>query len=221
MLKLHKKFFVQNKQFVLILSSGRCGSTSVLNKLNSDDKFNIYGENYGTINNILQTIYLLYKTKYYLNIGNKVSNLNYKKSKYLGTEWYNNPSKINELNDNLYKNIVTFFNSDHQYIGYKEIRFYAKDLSYLNVLESIYNVKYVYLTRDIEEQAASMFKLKWYHQHDLNLKEHSIEEYKNFITKNNLNIHNFLMFKSPKQFIHKNISKDKNFVDDIYNFIIS
>jgi len=221
MLPKFPKLYQKNKKFLLILSSGRCGSTSVLNELNSHSDFNIYGENYGTINNLLKSVLFLNKTKNYISVSNRLSTKKYSdKNFYLGTEWYNDPNKIKDLSYELCHNIIKFFESTHLYIGYKEIRFNDIDLSYLNILEKLYNVKYIYLTRDIEQQAQSMYKLKWFYQNDLPLKSHDINSYKEYIATTNNNISNFLIFKGKKQFIHKDISKSPNFAKEIYENIL-
>lgn len=190
------------------MGAGRCGTSSTISFLNKKRDFDIYGENGGVILSILEQIYQLNNSWRYKGLSSMTTNLSYSYNPYIGTEWYNPDHKIIKLKAGLINLVKNFFNQKKKYIGFKEIRWVNKNLQALNLLEKLYKVKYVHLTRNIDDQLLSMEKRGWQ-----NNKSHVIET--------NNAIGNFLLNKPPNQHIQKNISVDKNFLEDIYNFIVA
>lgn len=196
------------KTFAIIMGAGRCGSSSLVSFLNKKPDFNIYGENNSIILSILEQIYLLQDIKRYKGLSHKISNISNKHTRYIGTEWYNPEEKLISLKTKLINSIIEYFDNTEIYIGFKEIRWINKNLSSINILEKIYKVKYIFLTRKIQDQINSMKKVGW--NGDL----------KSRIENTDKQILNFLNTKSTNQYIIKNISTDKNFQEEIYHFIV-
>lgn len=193
------------------MGSGRCGTTSLLSYLNKKPQFNIYGENNGVIYSILNTIYRTSMLKTNQQTCRKHSSVSYDNNNpYISVEWYNPADKVKSLDSILLDIIVNYFESEYDYIGFKEVRWINRDLRCLNILESKYNVKYIFLTRNIQDQIKSIQKLNW----DLPT---PIDDH---IRKTNESITKFLNTKPKNQFITKNISVDKNFLAEIYEFIV-
>jgi hypothetical protein len=196
------------KTFTVIMCAGRCGSSALISYLNTKPNFHFYGENNGAIYSTIHTIKLLTKIHYYNHLSSKTRNKNNNRHNYIGSEWYNPPQKISSLQKSLENSLINFFDTNCKYVGFKEIR-WSQDLSCLNILDNIFNkVKYVFLVRDINQQVHSMKKLNWTGDH-LN----------RTININN-NIQNFLNKKPKNQYIIKNISTDKNFQEEVYDFIV-
>jgi len=194
--------------FIIIMGAGRCGTSSTISFLNKKPDFDIYGENKSVILSILEQIYLLNDSQRYKGLSSVTTNASYIHNPYIGTEWYNPDDKILKLKTGLINLVKNFFNQNKKHIGFKEIRWAHKNLQALNLLESLYRVKYIHLTRNIKDQISSMTRLNW-----TNVKNH--------ISHTNDAINNFLLTKQSNQYIKKNISVDKNFLEDIYNFIVA
>jgi hypothetical protein len=193
------------------MGSGRCGATSLLSYLNKKPQFNIYGENNGIIYNILDAIHRTNMLKIKQQMCRKYSSVSYdNNTPYISVEWYNPEDKVKSLDLILLDIVVNYFESEYNYIGFKEVRWLDRDLRCLNILENKYNVKYVFLTRNIQDQIKSIQKLNW------NL-QIPIDDY---IRKTDGSIIKFLNTKPKNQFITKNISVDKNFLAEIYEFIV-
>jgi len=190
------------------MGAGRCGTSSTISFLNKKPDFDIYGENKSVILSILEQIYALNDNRRYKGLSRMTTNASYSNNHYIGTEWYNPADKVAQLKTGLIDLLKNFFNDNKKYIGFKEIRWINKNLQALNLLEKLYKVKYVHLTRNIDDQVSSMTKTGWQ-----NRKSHIIET--------NNAISSFLLNKPPHQHIQKNISIDKNFLEDIYNFIVA
>lgn len=118
-------------------------------------------------------------------------------------------SKIDSLSEQLKKSILDYFKNPEKYIGFKEIR-WTKKIKYLNFFEKYFNVKYVHLIRDMNDQIKSINRLNW--NLPTGTKEH--------IVKTNKTINSFLITRKTSQYIVKNISFDENFKQEIYDFII-
>lgn len=191
------------------MGAGRCASTSLLSFLNKDENFNIYGENNGGILNLLNALFKIKNISNYNSLSKKNTNLNYKHQKYIGSEWYNPKDKVLGLTKEIENSIIDYFPNKEKYIGFKEIRWLDYNLENLNWFEKYYKVKYVHLLRNIDEQSHSMKKLNW--SFETNIDDH--------IKHTNQTINKFLTKKHTSQYIIKNISIDKNFEQEIYNFI--
>lgn len=195
------------KNFVVIMGAGRCGSTSLVSFLNEHKNFHIYGENNATIINLLKTINLCRGIRPYQRLVSKCLMRDYKKYSYVGPEWYHPADKINILETGMINTIIDFFDTTVDYTGFKEIRWSDDSINCLNILENIYQVKYVHLIRDLKSQHKSMTRLKW------KIEQSDIINTNNTITK-------FLKTKKPNQYIVKNISEDNNFLVQIYDFLV-
>lgn len=205
---------MNNQNFIIIMSAGRCGSTSIMNFLNESPSFNIYGENYGFVLDLLSSIATLNKlikkfqpTK--VDTHTKYSN----EKKYCKNGFYHD-SKIHLINirDNLLDQIKLFFNSNSDYIGFKEIRWTNYDLNTLNIMHSIYKkIIYIHIHRNMQDQINS-FKRTWmYTQTD--------QQIYNYIQNTNEKILEFLV-NQKKNFLSVNMSEDTNFLHTIKDFIL-
>lgn len=200
----------KNKKFVIILSAGRCGSSYLLNELNKIKGVNIYGENKNTFSKIINTIYSLEHTIEKAKFSHKISNIKdldkYNKSHYINTEWYNNIPKLYKIINHLENCLNLYFKDNYKVRGFKEIRFFDKNsIKYLQYFEKKYDVYYIHLTRNIEDQSKSAF---W--ASNPNAKEK--------INKINKNIEEILGTKKTYMRvdlsdISKNISIVQNFLD--------
>lgn len=199
------------KTVLIILSAGRCGSTNIINRLNQEKNINIYGESFGALPDLVRSAYRfnLYNKRFIeTNAKRKLksqiaafspieiaSQLN-KTSPYIGNEYYNDHEVIKNILDTLNNSIVNFFKREESVVGFKEIVWgQYSNLNFLNYLETLHlgKVKYLKLTRDIDEQSHSMSK---------NFKENGgISFQKSFetITKCNENIDSFLQSKNSKK----------------------
>lgn len=210
------------KTFVVILGYGRTGSSSVVSYLNSYPEFNIYGENRGIILYMLKCLYILRHEsfngrKFYDLIDNSVrtSNLSYKDHKYNKCEYYNHKTKMRTIESKIKNVIFNYFDSEYKYIGFKEIRWELfSNIDFLNILEETFNVKYIFLTRKLEDQVKSMIRTGWW------TTKSELEMCQIIKNTNNI-ISKFLSTKQSNQHITKNTSIDTNFLSDIYNFIIN
>jgi len=195
------------------MGAGRCASTSCMNYLNTHEDFDIYGENDMFIFNILLSILGIDRT--ILAQKNVQNNISYNSSSYntyKGTEWRNNIDKLYVVKNNLIKSIRHYL-PNKKYIGFKEIRWQYPVSSInhcFNILEKIFDkVIYIHLIRNIEDQIKSMnnawiTKSKEYRKKMCEEINHNISEsikHRNYITKN--------------------ISTDTNFLEEIYQYIIS
>lgn len=199
------------KTFVIIMGAGRCGSSGLVSFLNKKPDFHIYGENHNMIGHILNSLNIDFKKIIKENspCGHKTAINEYNnKNVYNGSEWYNPISKMRDLKRNIHSNIIEYFNHPENYIGFKEIRWATVNMSYLSFFEKHFNVKYIHLIRNTEDQIKSMQRTKW--------KQKNLEQY---LESTNTIIENYLQHKTPSQYITKNISIDKNFQQEIYDFI--
>lgn len=150
------------KKFVIILGAGRCGTTYLLNELNKIDGVNIYGENYNSFLKIIAAISSVNGAIKKAINSSKISPIKdldkYKNGSYIFTEWYNNIPKLQEIVNRLEECINFYFEDDYTVIGFKEIRFFdKKNVELLHFFEKKYDVYYIHLTRNIEEQSKSGF----------------------------------------------------------------
>lgn len=209
------------KTFVVILGYGRCGSSSVISYLNSYPEFNIYGENRGVILYMLKSLHILTKESFHgkkfydlVDHSLKTSNLSYKNHKYNQCEYYNDKTKIRTFESEIKNLICSYFDSNHKYIGFKEIRWNLfSDINFLNILEEIFHVKYIFLTRNLQDQIKSMIRTAWWST------KSELEMY-DIVKNTNGIVSKFLSTKQSNQYITKNITIDTNFLSDIYNFIV-
>jgi len=202
------------KKFIVILSCGRCASTSVINFLNTDNRFNIYGENKNFIINLLNSIQSI--RKFSVRKQNKKSNSfsRYHNQKYCFSEFYHGKSKktILSIKNNLIKILLTFFDVKENFIGFKEIEWNEYNIDALSILEEFFDVKYVFLQRDMEDLLPSFKRTIG------NIKK--IKNCSKYIININKTIDKFLKQKNENQFIRINISKDPNFLEHIREFIL-
>lgn len=204
---------MKRQNFVMIMSAGRCASTSLLNFLNRSNDFNIYGENCGFILNLTTCIKKISELIHnHRNI--KYDNyLKYKNYQHYLTNafFYDNEANLKKIRNNLVEQLRIFFPSNKSFIGFKEIRWLDYDIDSLNILDSMYNNIYIHLTRNINEQSCSLKKTF------LNYK--SIKDIEYYINQTNDRISNFLEKKNKK--ILMNISDNDNFLHDIQKFILN
>ena len=202
------------KKFIVILSCGRCASTSVINFLNTDNRFNIYGENKNFIINLLNSIQSI--RKFSVRKQNKKSNSfsRYHNQKYCFSEFYHGKSKktILSIKNNLIKILLTFFDVKENFIGFKEIEWNEYNIDALSILEEFFDVKYVFLQRDMEDLLPSFKRTIG------NIKK--IKNCSKYIININKTIDKFLKQKNENQFIRINISKDPKFLEHIREFIL-
>lgn len=178
-----------NKYPVFIISQGRDGSTLLLRLLNQIPGFNIFGENWNFLGNMMDINYYLNSVR--INIDHKAQLIS--KDKYDEYEnsdsdfkpsWYNNYN-VDDVNYNTVKFIKTILNTtNHKVWGCKEIR-WAVDYEYLvkdrirylvgfklmsyevfkrrldNIKMLFPNCKFIFTSRNIEDQ----LKSGWWAEH--------------------------------------------------------
>lgn len=136
----------------------------------------------------------------------------YQNVQYTGAEWFNPIEKLCAAETNIKTTIQKFFAGNYRYVGFKDISWQSRDLgAAANLLEEIYaNVKYVALRRDVEAQVKSMQRT-W----------NSKIDYTQQVAQTNDVITQFLLTRKPQKYIEKNISVDANYLDDVYQFLIT
>ncbi len=144
------------QKFVIVMGAGRCGTTYLTGELNKIKGVRLYGENNNLFVDLVKIIKKLRITKSKGSLSKKDTDLNYDKAMYLNTEWYNDVSKLDELTVFLGGYIENYFGRKHRVVGFKEIRFLSKeDIGHLFFFEKTYDVFYIHLTRNVDEQSQS------------------------------------------------------------------
>lgn len=202
------------QKFIIILSAGRAASTSLMNFLNQRDDTLIYGEGKGAIINLINTIHN-FKRLQELEPDNIEQSINldlidYTSKEFIGNEHFYNSKKVEKIIGELTESFKDYFSSDHHNIGFKEItwgQFY--NLEFLKIIEQIYEVKYIFLTRDEKSQMESMCKS--FGQNEKQSLSH--------IRRCNKNIISLLEGLPRSKYLEINISKEKFIFDKITEFI--
>lgn len=150
----------EKEKFIIILGAGRCGTSYLLDELNKIPNVNVYGENYNTFIKIIQSIKSAKQTLEKAKESYKNSNVleKYKNGPYINVEWYQSTPRLKKLITILEKSLFEYFEGSYILRGFKEIRFFMKEnVQHLTYFEKEYDVYYIHLTRNIEEQVQSDF----------------------------------------------------------------
>jgi len=206
-----------NDKIVLLCCTGRSGSTTLQQIINSIPNSNICGENYGAINSLLLFYKKLKQTTFLQVPGNK-NPLSYDEllQKSIKPAWYNSYNLI-EIQNLIKKQIIKMFkNSDTTILwGFKEIRYENKNIELLREFKELFpNVKVIiHIREDIETQSKS----SWFKE-DPNAKvflEKQNRNFKKFYEKNK----DFCFFNTfEKIFDMENMQKLFEFIDCIEDF---
>ena len=157
--KLKENNIYQNKyKFILIIGTGRSGSTLLQRIINTIPNTNICGENYGALFNLLQFYYNLKLTKE-KSIKEQKFTKSYDKliSLKIKPSWYNYFNI--DIIKNKIKNIIIdmFYKKDCKIIGCKTIRFNKNNLFLMDLfLELFPNTKIIcHYRENINDQSKS------------------------------------------------------------------
>ena len=202
-----------NYKFILIIGTGRSGTTLLQRIISTSiPKTNIYGENYGSIFNLLEYYYNLKRTKK-KSIESKVYQTSYDKmiSDNHKPAWYNN-FNINIIKEHLKKIIIQMlYKKDSQIIGCKMIRFKDKLFLMDIFLELFPNTKIIYNHR---ENIDSHSKSSWW-KDDKNAVSKIKELNKQLITYSNNK--SSYMFSYEKIFKIDEMKKLFQFLEEDFN----
>lgn len=194
---------------ILIVSLGRCGSTTLLRILNEIiPNTNICGENNLFIYNLIDFYINLKKTTIKKNIEFKecinVSNYNEIINKNIKPAWYNSYDE-NEIINNLKFMITKIFkkNENIKLWGFKEIRYFDNSLEKLKYFKELFpQTKFIILLR---ENILQHSKSGWYKNNKNSF---------NTLIQNNKNLINFYRNNKDNSFL---ISLEKLF-DEKYMY---
>jgi hypothetical protein len=145
-------------KFILIVATGRSGSTTLQRIINTIDKSNITGENNNFIFTLLKAYNNLRRTiKMTPKINNKfISSLELEKLQKKPC-WYNS-FDLEKIKDDLRKIIIDFLSTDNNLnvLGFKEIRWH-EDYKLINEFIDLFpNTKVImHYREDIEKQSKS------------------------------------------------------------------
>ena len=155
-----------NFEFVLICATGRSGSTTLQQIINTIPNSNICGENGGAINNLLE-FYKNIKMSFKMSCNRKTRQLNtyeyYVKNK-IKPSWYNT-FNFNIIRNNIRHTIIEMLASDNtnKVIGFKEIRYGDNKINLIKEFKELFpNTKVIIHYRsNINEQLKSTKKSQY------------------------------------------------------------
>lgn len=199
-------------KIILIVATGRSGSTTLQRILNTIPDSNISGENWGAINNLLECYSNLKKTQqgnqYNKTLG-RFKTLNELTVDNIKPCWYNNYD-MNEITEQIKHLIVSIFNKgEKRVIGFKEIRYFGKLHMVNEFLELFPDTKVIcHMRKDIKSQSES----GWWKQNSS--AESHLTEYNEQLQKyaSNNNTHFISYFEN--MFDYENIQKLFEFINE-------
>lgn len=147
-------------EFVLICATGRSGSTTLQQIINTIPNSNICGENGGAINNLLE-FYINIKKTFKMSCNRKTKQCNsyeyYVKNK-IKPSWYNT-FNFNVIKNNIRYTIIQMLAGDNKYqvLGFKEIRYNNEKINLIKEFKELFpNTKVIIHYRtNINEQIKS------------------------------------------------------------------
>ena len=153
-------------EFVLICATGRSGSTTLQQIINTIPNSNICGENGGAINNLLE-FYKNIKKTFKMSCNRKTKRCNsyeyYVKNK-IKPSWYNT-FNFNVIRNNIRYTIIQMLASDNtnKVIGFKEIRYEDNKINLIKEFKELFpNTKVIIHYRsNIDEQLKSTNKSQY------------------------------------------------------------
>lgn len=206
---------IKTQKFVIIMSAGRCASTSTMNFLNTLHNFHLYGENEGFILSVLESIHKIDLLKNRDHRRKTDTFSKYLHQKYLSNAFfYDDKLQLDNIKQNLLDCIHQFFHQSYsyEYIGFKEIRWLNYDLNILNILHNLFtDIYYIHLYRNIDDQVRSFKKTFMMNK--------SADEIKAHINTTNNKILKYLTQKKRK-YLSINISDNTDFLNNIKSFLI-
>ena len=172
-------------KFIIICATGRSGSTTLQRIINTIEKSNINGENWGAINNLLECYMNIKKTN-----KNRINN-------YVECETRSKPAWYNcydfeNVKNNIKNTILSILTNDNskKVIGFKEIRYFEKVYLINEFIELFPNTKVIcHIDDDIDRQSSS----GWW-KNDKNAKTHLTEYNKQIINYCNNNKNCYLSY---------------------------
>jgi len=196
---------------VLLCCTGRSGSTTLQQVINTIENSNICGENYGAINSLLLFYKKLKQTTFIQVHGNKKP-ISYESLLEMGIKpaWYNSYN-IDDLK-NMIRNIIIrmFKNSNKTNLwGFKEIRYENGNINLIQEFKELFpQTKVIIQIRDdVEKQSKS----SWF-KDDPNSKK--------MLTMLNIELYNF--YKDNKEYCYFTTFEkmfDMNNLEKIFEFI--
>ena len=158
---------IVHDKIVLIVATGRSGSTTLQRILNTIPGSNICGENFGSINSLLDFYMKLHNTsKDYVPGHYHPASYEEIISKNVKPAWYNS-YKMPEMEHKLRDLIVAMFKKDSNtnLWGFKEIRYDCNRINYLKLFKNLFPQTKVII--QIRENIAAQSKSSW-HKDDKN-----------------------------------------------------
>lgn len=143
--------------FLFVVTYGRSGSTLLNGILNSISSYKIMGENHSAYSHMM---------RYYdaMMVGlnsNATCEQNFNTFQETNPWW--NDFAEPQLRNNIRNGLINLIDPDYEYntIGFKEIRFPKEDLDrYLDFLHYIFDCKFLFLTRDLNDVCKSEWHSK-------------------------------------------------------------
>jgi hypothetical protein len=203
---------------------GRCGSTYVMNQLNTNKQINIFGEDMGSTLSLLHSLFCLKQFSQHISKHPKIkecikhvnqeillTQIN-KNSIYVGNEMFHDYNFHINVESLLANHLTSCYN--HQITGFKEIRWDLFDsLEFLTVVSNYYKkIKYIYLTRSDEEVVESS-KKAWTCFDE--------QETRRRIKCKKEKINNFLNKQSKEQILIGDVTKNPSFINRVFDFVNS
>ena len=202
-------------EFILICATGRSGSTTLQQIINTIPESNICGENHGAINHLLEfykSIKVTFKNSYNKKTK-KMKTYDYLQKHKIKPSWYN-IFNFNKIKNNIKYTIVQMLieNNKNQIIGFKEIRYDNEKINLIKEFKELFpNTKViVHYRNNISEQLKSKKKSQYKAK---KLGYNFFEKYNNELSK---------FAKENKDFCYESTFEDlfdKNKVHNIFKFL--
>ena len=209
-----KKGKYNEMKFILICATGRSASTTLQRIINTIEESNINGENWGAINQLLESYMSIKKTNKWI-IHRYVEG----KTK-IKPAWYN-CYNFENVKNNIKNTILSIITNDNskKVIGFKEIRYYTKIYLIDYFIELFPNTKVIcHIDDDINRQCKS----GWW---SIDSKKH-IEKHNNQLINYSKSNENCYLSYMKNLFIIDEIKKMFEFLgeeldEEKYNYILN
>lgn len=159
---------------VLLCCTGRSGSTSLQQVINTIENSNICGENYGAINNLLM-YYKKLKQTTFIQVPGRKNPMSYQDliNKSIKPAWYNSYD-IDQLQHQIRQMIISMFknNKDTNVWGFKEIRYDNNNIELIQEFKELFPQTRVII--QIREDVIKQSQSSWF-KNDPKSKNHLIK----------------------------------------------
>jgi hypothetical protein len=147
---------MKNSEFVFPITYGRSGSTLLMGILNSIEGYTITGEN----DNAFYELMKFHKKMYRAHMSYRMNSM----PRGCRNSWWNTYTDM-ELDEQIRQITKNLIDKDARVVGFKEIRYpnmmNTHELGHhLNWMSKIYNPKFIFLTRNLEDTCHSAWFVK-------------------------------------------------------------